>query len=375
MQHVFIGILQGAVQPAVLRTAVAVVDFIYYSRLHIHTSKTLVALESALKTFHDNKHIIIDAGVREHFNIPKIHQMIHYAASIHSRGSPDGYNTENSERLHIDFAKEAYRASNKRDYVKQMTAWMGRQEAAARFRSYLDWTTCADLQARCKRTQRQEDSYEDIDEDDEDFVDQSSVPNPNQVSKFHMSIVPAFPRLYVDDIMARFIAPRFIYSLQRYILKHYPPPQKPLLPNMTDRFDLYKILTIPLPDLPTVGRLKQVNRIRVTPAVSTGKGTNFTPAHFDTILVRCEDERENLNMKGTSLEGEYHINNLDQLSNYNLKDSESLKSVLFSPYLTIFMRPVLPRFWLMLNGSHHLIVVRARHRAGILCHAIEHDNL
>lgn len=84
-------------------------------------------------------------------------------------------------------------------------------------------------------------------EDDEDFVDQSSV--PNQVSKFHTSIVPAFPHLHVDDIMTQFIAPRFIYSLQHYILKHYPPPQKPLLPNMTDRFDLYKILTIPLPDL------------------------------------------------------------------------------------------------------------------------------
>ncbi len=82
MQHVFIGVLQGAVQPAVLRTAVAVLDFIYYSQLHIHTSVTLDALESALKTFHKNKAIIIDVGVRENFNILKIHQMIHYCASI-----------------------------------------------------------------------------------------------------------------------------------------------------------------------------------------------------------------------------------------------------------------------------------------------------
>ena len=31
--------------------------------------------------------------------------------------------------LHIDFAKEAYRASNRRDYEEQMVKWLGRQEA------------------------------------------------------------------------------------------------------------------------------------------------------------------------------------------------------------------------------------------------------
>ena len=34
-----------------------------------------------------------------------------------------GYNTESPERLHIDFAKEAYQASNKKDYVQQMHIW------------------------------------------------------------------------------------------------------------------------------------------------------------------------------------------------------------------------------------------------------------
>ncbi|KAK0434699.1 hypothetical protein EV421DRAFT_1892682 [Armillaria borealis] len=64
MQHIFIGVLQGVIQPTVLRTAVAVIDFIYYSRLHIHTSATLDALKNALETLHKNKSIIIDAGVR-----------------------------------------------------------------------------------------------------------------------------------------------------------------------------------------------------------------------------------------------------------------------------------------------------------------------
>src|SRR5277367_2380021 len=84
-----------------------------------------------------SKDVFIQEGVREHFNIPKIHQMIHYAAAIQSRGSADGYNREASERLHIDYAKEGYRASNKKDYIKQMTVWLGRQEAVAQFRAYL----------------------------------------------------------------------------------------------------------------------------------------------------------------------------------------------------------------------------------------------
>jgi hypothetical protein len=38
---------------------------------------------------------------------------MHYVTCIRALGLADGYNTESPERLHIDFAKEAYRASNK----------------------------------------------------------------------------------------------------------------------------------------------------------------------------------------------------------------------------------------------------------------------
>ncbi len=90
---------------------------------------------------------------------------------------------------------------------------------------------------------------------------------------------------------------------------HYsplPPPAKPILPNITDHFDVYKILTIPLPNLSTVGRYHQVNRIQGTPAVPPGPGRKEeSPSHFDTVLVRCETEIDNRYTKGTSLEGMY----------------------------------------------------------------------
>ena len=47
--------------------------------------------------------------------------MLHYVEAIRSHGTADGYNTEVSEKLHIDNAKEGYCASNKKDYIKQMT--------------------------------------------------------------------------------------------------------------------------------------------------------------------------------------------------------------------------------------------------------------
>ena len=93
MQCIFIGLLIGAVQPAVLRAAVAVIDFIYYSQLQVHTSRTLESLRKVLEAFHENKEIFVAEGIREHFNIPKIHAMVHYYAAIQSRGSLDGYNT------------------------------------------------------------------------------------------------------------------------------------------------------------------------------------------------------------------------------------------------------------------------------------------
>jgi Plavaka transposase len=108
MQQIFAGLLIGAVQPAVLCTAIAVINFIYYSQLQTHTSMTLKSLQKALKAFHENKEIFVTLGIRDHFNIPKIHAMVHYFDAVQSRGSLDGYNTESPERLHIDYAKEAY---------------------------------------------------------------------------------------------------------------------------------------------------------------------------------------------------------------------------------------------------------------------------
>ncbi|KAJ7852764.1 hypothetical protein B0H14DRAFT_3656681 [Mycena olivaceomarginata] len=81
----------------------------------------------------------ITATVREDFNIPKFHSLLHYVESIQFFGTTDNYNTEMFECLHIDFAKNGWRASNRRDEFPQMITWLGRQEKISLFSAYLAW--------------------------------------------------------------------------------------------------------------------------------------------------------------------------------------------------------------------------------------------
>lgn len=302
MQRIFISILTGAVQPAVIRTAAAAMDFIYYAQLHIHTSKTLAGLDNALKTFHDNKDIFIREGIREHFNIPKLHQMMHYVAAIKSRGSADGYNSESPERLHIDYAKEAYRASNKRDYIVQMTVWLGRQEAVARFTAYLHWVSGESLNDDhgLDETPDRDPNKEDDHHDDATMTDQ-----PQPTADIHStSKKPGFPHTSIATITNHFKATKFLEALTTFIRRVHPPPETPTIPNTVDCFDMYRNASIRQPDLLATGRQDFSYRVRATPPTT---GRKAIAGHFDTVLVRAEDERGNEHTTGTYLDGTYCI--------------------------------------------------------------------
>lgn len=111
------------------RAVWAMLDFIYISQYSVHTPESLQALDSALCQFHEDKDIFIKLGVRKHFNIPKLHSLAHYRRSITLFGATNNYNMEQTERLHIPFAKKAYQATNFKSELKQMATWNERQEA------------------------------------------------------------------------------------------------------------------------------------------------------------------------------------------------------------------------------------------------------
>ncbi|PBK59892.1 hypothetical protein ARMSODRAFT_1070873 [Armillaria solidipes] len=147
MEKVFLSDIASAFAP--------VLGFVYYAHYEEHTNESLRKLEESWRTFHVEKDVFVELGIRDHFNIPKIHSMSHYPSMIHSHGSAGGYNTEVSEHLHID-------ASTKKGYARQMTAWMRRREAVEKFQMFLQYAI--------DEYGEQESEEEDEDEDDVDVM-------------------------------------------------------------------------------------------------------------------------------------------------------------------------------------------------------------
>ncbi|KAH7926058.1 hypothetical protein BV22DRAFT_1104530 [Leucogyrophana mollusca] len=122
-----------------IRATRALLDFLYLAQYPCHTDITLRLLDDALMRFHDNKDVFVDLGIRTQFNLPKLHSFRHYLHMIQLYGTTDNYNTEYTERLHIDLAKDAYRATNHKDEYTQMTLWLERREKMLWHNNYIRW--------------------------------------------------------------------------------------------------------------------------------------------------------------------------------------------------------------------------------------------
>ncbi|KAG8724785.1 hypothetical protein FRC09_014207 [Ceratobasidium sp. 395] len=113
------------------------------------TEADLEDLDGYLAHFHDLKDVFVGTEAErevmkdllnspERFHgIPKLHMISHYVDCIRQLGTPDGYNTEVPERLHIDYVKLPWRASNHVNPLEQMTTYLQRREAWAFLKAYL----------------------------------------------------------------------------------------------------------------------------------------------------------------------------------------------------------------------------------------------
>jgi hypothetical protein len=118
----------GLSSTRLVRAVKAILDFLFITQRPIQSTSSLASLTKACQDFHDNKQIFVDLGIRDAFNIPKLHFLNHYVTSAKRFGTFDNFNTQHTERLHIDLAKDAYRASNRKDEYSQMTKWLERKE-------------------------------------------------------------------------------------------------------------------------------------------------------------------------------------------------------------------------------------------------------
>ncbi|EIN11500.1 hypothetical protein PUNSTDRAFT_33358, partial [Punctularia strigosozonata HHB-11173 SS5] len=275
MEKLLVGVISGAVSQDVVRAARSALDFIYYAQFHKHTDRTLSAMQHSFDDFHRYKDVFVRQGIRQHFNIPKLHSLAHYIPMIRCIGCMDGYNTEASERLHIDYAKDAYRATNKKDYTQQMTKWLMRQEAVDQYDAYLDW--------RLQRfsddaTSRGNSAPNGADQESEELVTAIS----DASCKYKIAVEPPLRNISVAHLVEKHHAVQFLSALETYLKTRADSAN--VIPNDSDRFDLYKQLVLLLPPTP-VASSPSFDKIRAFPGAPKNNILKQAPSHFDTALI------------------------------------------------------------------------------------------
>jgi hypothetical protein len=176
---------------------------------------------------------------------------------------------------------------------------VGRQEAVARFRAYLDYVIASALDP----IPPDDETHDFEDNEIEELQVEPAHATVSTVSTHSVAIKPAFPHMDINTLTTRFKATNFIPALSTFIRRLIPPPALPVLPNLVDRFDVYKRITILRPSNPAAGFPKSVDRLRATPVVPAKGRSKAVPAHFDIVLVHVADANENQHTKGTCLEG------------------------------------------------------------------------
>ena len=278
MAKILLGCLVGALPKKAIIACRALLDFIYLAQYTTHDTITLGYMQDALDTFHSHKtYFTEDSLLRDDLNIPKFHSLKHYIQSIKLLGTTDNYNTEAFERLHIDFAKEGWCASNTRNAFPQMIQWLSRREKMHSFENYVSWKESQELRVRghSKSLSRN--------------IDGKVLSLPKY---------PTQPRQLVSLIEQRHSAPGFTMALKNYInhLSSHPTSARNAsaynLPFQ--RLDIYHTFKFHPASLEEDEEVVDV--IKATPP---GKKR---PARFDTAVVLHGDDAES-----TGLEGSFHF--------------------------------------------------------------------
>ena len=292
MEKVFLGVLAGQSEPGLIRVVRATLDFIYYAHFESHTTDSLKKLEQSWLDFHNNLQYFVNADIRKNrddFNIPKLHSMQHYLAAIISRGSADGYSTESPERLHIDFAKSAYRASNKKNYIKQMTKWLSRQEACHRFANFLQWTNPGYVAELTAVSESKEE-----DEELEDEADGSDNSEQDLQLGYSIAKQAAYSHIKISTMIDDFGAVDFLLHFTKFLQDSPHTLQSASAPQLHTRLDSFKCFTVRLPPAPQVTKLVTKDVIRARRAIPAHGTSLAVPAQFDTVLARQSDAGKDL---------------------------------------------------------------------------------
>ncbi|KAG1828899.1 hypothetical protein DFJ58DRAFT_876181 [Suillus subalutaceus] len=197
MQRVFVGLLAGAVP-----SCAALLDFSYYAQ----ASTTILIFPNYISSLTTVQSILLF-------------------------GATDALTANFQNVCTSTFAKEVYRASNKRDYEEQMALWLQRQEAV--FLHEMEGP---------------------------DTVPVNTLPIlPEQRTVHSLAKTPAYPQRSVQHL-----------PLSCFLRNHM--PHAIITPGLQDRFDVFRQVVITAPPNPLISESPRQWRVRATPEVLPGRG-------------------------------------------------------------------------------------------------------
>jgi len=251
LQRVFLGATLGAVPARVTKAVRAELDFIYTAQWKSITTNDLKNMEMYNSIYHANKEIFWDLDGRktEGFDIPKTHNRHHFSEVIEWLGTTDNYNTETSERYHIDVAKKAWAATNHKNVVPQMLKWLDRQEKLFQQAAYLRWID-----------QAYDDDPDDLepwgwrerDNDDQPLVianDEEEEGQMQVLEHYKLAVKPQYTRMTIAEIAKMFELPDLEGQLKKYLHSGTSHTNDIRLPHEWHLLDVWKSVKIREPEV------------------------------------------------------------------------------------------------------------------------------
>ncbi|KAF5328289.1 hypothetical protein D9758_018165 [Tetrapyrgos nigripes] len=120
LMKVYLAAIAEYLPDEMVKCFAAFLDFCYLVRRVDFSETTLAEVQETLNRFHHYRVVFLQTGVRDDFNLPRQHAMMHYVQHIMEFGAPNGLCTSITESRHITAVKKPWRRSNRYNALSQM---------------------------------------------------------------------------------------------------------------------------------------------------------------------------------------------------------------------------------------------------------------
>jgi hypothetical protein len=280
LQRILLAAVSGApgISGNTLRALIGIQEFIYMAQYNIHDEDSLDYMKGCLDTFHMHKKEFIKNGARRskngilhHFNIPKLYALHSYVDHIRQMGASPQFSTEITENCHQTMAKQAYRATNKRDFEKQMCRYLDRTDRVTLLSELLLW----------RDTKNRDDILEEmignrsldyqelaqylwLDDADEEMVQRTRPERSGHIWHNHH---PHQRNQSLEQLVTQYNLPSFLNDLTTFLTSAQSTPYE--LPHSAKVVDVWLNCRIQLPLVADDDELAAIRTIQAIPPSSS----------------------------------------------------------------------------------------------------------